>query len=132
MELTTITERRPWSAEVRQYAADLLGHLNKSGSTVPGGFTTKLFELWAVSDIFTKAIIAQGRPMICLGAIARDGPAVIAAHASYTSNKARTRIRLGVPSSGGPAGPAGVGGWATRSCCGKCGQGDECATHEGY
>ncbi len=65
-------EKSPYNAEVRQYATDLLGYLNKSGGTVPGGFTTKLFELWAKADIFNKAIIAQGWPLIAVALDAND------------------------------------------------------------
>lgn len=54
----------PYLPEVRSYARDLLGYLNKSGGTVPGGFTTGVFELWAKADIFNKAIIEAGWPFI--------------------------------------------------------------------
>lgn len=64
--------KSPYCAEVRQYATDLLGYLNKSGGTVPGGFTTGVFELWAKADIFNKAIIAQGWPMIAVALDAND------------------------------------------------------------
>lgn len=67
-----------YCAEVRQYATDLLGYLNKSGGTVPGGFTTGVFELWAKADIFNKAIIAQGWPFIAVALQANDRGGVAA------------------------------------------------------
>lgn len=65
-------EKSPYCAEVRQYATDLLGYLNKAGGTVPGGFTTKVFELWAKADMFNKAIIADGWPFIAVALRAND------------------------------------------------------------
>jgi hypothetical protein len=53
-----------YCTEVRQYATDLLGYLNKSGGTVPGGFTTGVFELWAKADFINKTIIANSWPFI--------------------------------------------------------------------
>jgi hypothetical protein len=61
-----------YCAEVRQYATDLLGYLGKSGGTVPGGFTTKVFELWAKADLFNKEIIAHGWPFIAVALRAND------------------------------------------------------------
>jgi hypothetical protein len=55
-----------YCAEVRQYATDLLGYLGKSGGTVPGGFTTKVFELWAAADMDNKAAIAGAWPFIAV------------------------------------------------------------------
>lgn len=53
------TETSPYSGEVRQYTTDVPGHLlDKSGGTVHGGFTTKVFELWAKVDFVNKAKIA--------------------------------------------------------------------------
>lgn len=57
-------EKSPYLPEVRQYATDLLGHLNKKGGTVPGNFTAKLFELWAAADISNQRIIEEAWPFI--------------------------------------------------------------------
>lgn len=57
-------EKSPYLPEVRQYATDLLGYLHKDGGTVPGGFTIKLFELWATADISNKRIIESAWPFI--------------------------------------------------------------------
>ncbi|HEX9227579.1 MAG TPA: hypothetical protein VF885_13125 [Arthrobacter sp.] len=64
--------KSPYNAEVRQYATDLLGYLNKSGGTVPGGFTTKVFELWAKADFVNKAVIAGAWPFIAVALHAND------------------------------------------------------------
>lgn len=61
-----------YNAEVRQYATDLLGYLDKAGGTVPGSFTTGVFELWAKADIFNKAIIARAWPFIAVALEAND------------------------------------------------------------
>jgi hypothetical protein len=61
-----------YCAEVRQYATDLLGHLNKPGGTVPGGFTSQLFDLWGKADMVNKAIIANGWPFIAVALRAND------------------------------------------------------------
>ena len=70
--------KSPYIAEVRQYATDLLGYLNKSGGTVPGGFTTKVFELWAVADLDNKAAIAGAWPFIAVALQANDKGGVAA------------------------------------------------------
>lgn len=36
--------------EVQHAARDLLGHHNKPGGYVPGGFRSKLFDLWVSAD----------------------------------------------------------------------------------
>ncbi|WP_223884068.1 hypothetical protein [Pseudarthrobacter sp. BIM B-2242] len=66
------TQPSPYNETVRAYARDLLGYLNKPGGTVPGGFTTKLFELWAKADFVNKAIIAQGWPFLGVVLVAND------------------------------------------------------------
>jgi hypothetical protein len=58
------TQSSPYNETVRAYARDLLGYLNKPGGTVPGGFTTKLFELWGSADFINKIKIAQAWPHI--------------------------------------------------------------------
>lgn len=65
--------KSPYNAEVRQYATDLLDYLGKSGGTVPGGFTTGVFELWAKADMFNKAIIADSWPFIAVALRAKQG-----------------------------------------------------------
>lgn len=65
-------EKSPYIPEVRQYATDLLGYLHKSGGTVPGGFTIKVFELWAAADMDNKAIIAGAWPFIAVALHAND------------------------------------------------------------
>lgn len=62
-------ETSPYLPEVRQYATDLLGYLNKKGGTVPGGFTVGVFELWAKADFINKGIIESAWPYI--GAVLR-------------------------------------------------------------
>jgi len=62
----------PYNETVRAYARDLFGYLNKPGGTVPGGFTTKVFELWADADMFNKEIIAHGWPFIAVALRAND------------------------------------------------------------
>lgn len=71
--------KSPYNAEVRQYATDLLGYLDKPGGTVPGGFTTGVFELWPKADFVNKAIIASSWPAIgvVLRANDRDGEAAL-------------------------------------------------------
>ena len=66
------TMTSPYNETVRAYARDLLGYLNKPGGTVPGGFTTKVFELWAAADMFNKAVIAQAWPFIAVALDAND------------------------------------------------------------
>lgn len=58
------TKSNPYNETVRSYARDLLGYLNKPGGTVPGGFTIKLFELWAKADFVNKMKIQQTWPEI--------------------------------------------------------------------
>jgi hypothetical protein len=72
MEPTESTEKSPYNAEVRRYATDLLGYLNRPGGTVPGGFTTKVFELWAAADMDNKFIIAGAWPFIAVALHAND------------------------------------------------------------
>jgi hypothetical protein len=67
-----LKQKSPYIPEVRQYATDLLGYLKKSGGTVPGHFTTKVFELWAVADIDNKAAIAGAWPFIAVALHAND------------------------------------------------------------
>lgn len=74
-------ETSPYHHEVRQYATDLLGYLDKPGGTVPGGFTTGVFELWAKADIFNKATIAQAWPFIAVPLDAYDMGGVAAVRA---------------------------------------------------
>jgi hypothetical protein len=57
-------EKSPYLPEVRQYATDLLGFLDKKGGTAPGGFTIKVFELWAKADFTNKGIIESAWPFI--------------------------------------------------------------------
>lgn len=64
--------KSPYNASTRQYATDLLGYLGKSGGTVPGGFTIKVFELWAKADFVNKAKIAQTWPFIGVALRAND------------------------------------------------------------
>lgn len=64
--------------EVRSYATDLLGYLYKSGGTVPGGFTIKVFELWAAADMDNKAVIAGAWPFIAVALHAYDKGGVAA------------------------------------------------------
>lgn len=71
MEPTTTT-KSAYIPEVRQYATDLLGYLNKSGGTAPGGFTIKVFELWAAADMDNKFIIAGAWPFIAVALHAND------------------------------------------------------------
>lgn len=66
------TQPSPYNETVRAYARDLLGYLNKPGGTVPGGFTTKLFELWAKADINNKMKIAHTWPHIGVVLAAND------------------------------------------------------------
>ncbi|GAA4033074.1 hypothetical protein GCM10023063_15610 [Arthrobacter methylotrophus] len=72
MNPTKSTERSPYCPEARQYATDLLGHLGKSGGTIPGSFTAKVFELWAVADMTNKFIIASSWPFIAVALHAND------------------------------------------------------------
>jgi hypothetical protein len=64
--------KSPYVLEVRQYATDLLGYLNKPGGTAPGGFTTKVFELWAAADMDNKFKIAETWPFIAVALHAND------------------------------------------------------------
>jgi hypothetical protein len=57
-------EKSPYLPEVRQYATDLLGYLNKKGGTVPGSFTVGVFELWAKADFINKGVIESAWPFI--------------------------------------------------------------------
>lgn len=66
------TKSNPYNETVRSYARDLLGYLNKPGGTVPGSFTTGVFELWAKADIFNKAIIARAWPFMAVALEAND------------------------------------------------------------
>jgi hypothetical protein len=72
MEETESPTSSPYIPEVRQYATDLLGYLNKPGGTVPGGFTTKLFELWAAADMDNKFKITEKWPFIAVALWAND------------------------------------------------------------